>query len=121
MILVTGATGFLGSNLLLKLLYQNANTSLRAIYRSEESLQKAKNFFQYHNQSQTFDRIDWIQADILDIPKLSVAFEGVEFVYHCAALISFDPADEEKLRKTNIEGTANVVNYSFTSISFHNC
>jgi nucleoside-diphosphate-sugar epimerase len=32
-------------------------------------------------------------------------------VYHCAALISFDPKDEDILRKTNIEGTANIVNF----------
>ena len=32
-------------------------------------------------------------------------------MYHCAALISFDPKDEKQLRKTNIEGTANIVNF----------
>jgi nucleoside-diphosphate-sugar epimerase len=30
-------------------------------------------------------------------------------VYHSAALISFDPKNEDLLRKTNIEGTANIV------------
>jgi len=35
-------------------------------------------------------------------------------VFHCAALISFDPNDEELLRKTNIEGTANIVNLSLS-------
>jgi nucleoside-diphosphate-sugar epimerase len=32
-------------------------------------------------------------------------------VYHSAALISFDPKNENLLRKTNIEGTANIVNF----------
>jgi len=57
-----------------------------------------------------FDKIQWVKADILDISSLEIAFEQVTHVYHCAALISFDPKDEEQLRKTNIEGTANVVN-----------
>jgi nucleoside-diphosphate-sugar epimerase len=50
-------------------------------------------------------------ADILDIPSLENAFQNIDFVYHCAALISFDPKDEEVIRKTNIEGTANIVNF----------
>jgi nucleoside-diphosphate-sugar epimerase len=35
----------------------------------------------------------------------------VDYVYHCAGLISYDPNDEQQLRKTNIEGTANIVNF----------
>ena len=58
-----------------------------------------------------YNKIEWIQADILDIPALELAFTNIEYVYHCAALISFDPNYEEKLRKTNIEGTANIVNF----------
>jgi nucleoside-diphosphate-sugar epimerase len=58
-----------------------------------------------------FAKIEWIQADINDVPSLEAAFQNVDRVYHCAALISFDPADEKALRKTNIEGTANIVNF----------
>ena len=43
---------------------------------------------------------------------MEIAFTDIEYVYHCAALISFDPKDEDALRKTNIEGTANMVNFS---------
>jgi nucleoside-diphosphate-sugar epimerase len=35
---------------------------------------------------------------------------GITHVYHCAALVSYDPADRFSLLKINIEGTANVVN-----------
>ena len=38
------------------------------------------------------------------------AFDSVTHVYHCAAKISFNPAQYKTLRKTNIEGTATVVN-----------
>jgi thioester reductase-like protein len=36
--------------------------------------------------------------------------KGIDYVYS-AALISFDPKNENLLRKTNIEGTANIVNF----------
>ncbi len=109
MILVTGATGLVGSYLLLHLLENEKK--VRAIYRNSESLDKTKAFFKLQNKAHFFDSVEWMQADITDVPSLEKVFIGVKNVYHCAALISFDPKDEEKLRKTNIEGTANVVNF----------
>jgi dihydroflavonol-4-reductase len=108
MILVTGATGLVGSHLLVSLLQENYN--VKALYRNSKHIQKVKNIFAYKKQLELFDKINWVEGDITDIPSLNVAFENVTIVYHCAALISFDPKDEEKLRKVNIEGTANVVN-----------
>jgi dihydroflavonol-4-reductase len=109
MILVTGATGLVGSYLVLHLLENEEK--VRAIYRNSESLEKTKAFLKLQNKAHLFDSIEWINADITDVPSLEKVFIGVKKVYHCAALISFDPKDEEKLRKTNIEGTANVVNF----------
>jgi dihydroflavonol-4-reductase len=109
MILVTGGTGLVGAHLLLHLIENGEN--VRAIYRKLETIQKTKNLFSYYKKENLFKKIDWLQADILDIPSLEIAFENVEFVYHCAACISFDPKDEAIIRKTNIEGTANIVNF----------
>lgn len=108
MILVTGATGLVGSHLLISLLQEN--DSVKAMYRNSKHIEKVKNVFAHKKQLTLFDKINWIEADITDIPSLNIAFENVTTVYHCAALISFDPKDEEKLRKVNIEGTANIVN-----------
>ena len=112
MILVTGGTGLVGAHLLLHLVEQGENA--RAIYRSTTSIEKTKNLFSLYNKSHLFEKIEWMEADILDIPSLEIAFQNIEFVYHCAALISFDPKDEEAIRKTNIEGTANIVNFSLS-------
>ena len=109
MILVTGASGLVGSHLVLHLAEQGLMVS--AIYRSQEAIFKTKALFDMYNKVHLFDKITWISADINDIPALEIAFENIDFVYHCAAKISFDPRDEEKLRKTNIEGTANIVNF----------
>jgi len=108
MILVTGATGLVGSHLLVQLLQENEE--VKALFRSEKQIEKVKNVFSFHNQLELFDKINWVKGDITDIPSLEIAFENITHVYHCAALISFDPNDEEGLRKINIEGTANVVN-----------
>lgn len=110
MILVTGGTGLVGAHLLLHLIENGEN--VRAIYRSENNIQKTKSVFEYYQKAVLFEKINWIEADILDIPSLETAFVDITHVYHCAALISFDPKDEELLRKTNIEGTANMVNFS---------
>ena len=109
MILVTGGTGLVGAHLLLHLV-ENGD-AVRAIYRNAATIEKTKSLFSIYNKELLFEKVDWIQADIIDIPSLEIAFENVEYVYHCAALISFDPNDENLLRKINIEGTANIVNF----------
>jgi dihydroflavonol-4-reductase len=109
MILVTGGTGLVGAHLLLNLAENEA--VVHAIYREKSGIKKTKSLFQVYQKEALFSKIEWIQADIIDVPSLEIAFQHVEYVYHCAACISFDPNDEEKLRKTNIEGTANIVNF----------
>lgn len=109
MILVTGGTGLVGAHLLLHLL--DNGESVRAIYRNSVTIEKTKSLFDQHQKQHLFQQIDWMEADILDIPSLTLAFENIEYVYHCAAVISFDPKDENLMRKVNIEGTANIVNF----------
>ena len=115
MILVTGGTGLVGAHLLLHLLQDNA--SVRAIYREGSNLKQVENVFAYYTEkaSQLFDHIEWVLADINDIPALEIAFKDVDYVYHAAALISFDPKDYHKLKKTNALGTANIVNLSLSN------
>jgi len=101
MILVTGGTGLVGSHLITALIKQGK--TVRAIYRSaipvfEES-----------------DKAEWVKADILDILSLEDIMNGVEQVYHCAAIVSFNPKKAAQLNHTNIEGTANMVNASIAA------
>jgi len=110
MILVTGGTGLVGAHLLLHLIENGQD--VRAIYRNSNKIQKTKSVFELYKKAHLFEKINWLEADILDVPSLENAFIDIDHVYHCAALISFDPKDELALRKTNIEGTANMVNFS---------
>ena len=110
MILVTGGTGMVGAHLLLACVKKKHLT--RATYRYSESLEKVRTLFEKlaPEDPQCFDRVDWVQTHLNDLPKLDQAFEGVTQVYHCAAKVSLAQFHKEKLNKTNIEGTANIVN-----------
>lgn len=99
MILVTGATGFLGAELIHQLTGQG--TKLRALKREHSVIP---------DLIKDNPLIEWAVADINDLSTLDTAFEDIHQVYHCAAMISFDPKDKAKLLKVNIEGTSNVVN-----------
>lgn len=110
MILVTGGTGLVGSHLLFKL--TSNNTSVKAIYRRAHKLESVKKVFAYYTDDvdTLYNRIEWMEADLNDIPALNHAFQDVTHVYHCAAFVSFEPDKYHQLRKINIEGTANIVN-----------
>lgn len=99
MILITGATGLLGSYLA-KLLLQKGE-KVRAIRRKTSDLSLL---------GKHAGEIEWIEADVLDVLSLEEAMQGVQQVYHCAAVISFIPSEREYMLKVNIEGTANVMN-----------
>jgi len=115
MILVTGGTGLVGSHLLFKLVSSNEN--VRAIYRREKTLERVKHVFSYFSvdAEHLFNKIEWVEADINNIPKLQNAFKDVTHVYHCAAFVSFEPDKYLTLRKININGTANIVNLCITN------
>jgi nucleoside-diphosphate-sugar epimerase len=110
MILVTGGTGLVGAHLLYKL--ATTDKKVRAIYRNEHKLKNVKSVFSSYtkNHESVYNLIEWVEADILDIPSLTEAFKDISKVYHCAAFVSFEPDKYQLLRKTNITGTANIVN-----------
>jgi nucleoside-diphosphate-sugar epimerase len=115
MILVTGGTGLVGSHLLYQLSLEN--DTVKAIHRKNSDLEAVKNVFSYFSEDYEvlFKKIQWIEADIIDVTSLVLAFKNVTEVYHSAALVSFDPKDYLKMRKINIEGTSNIVNFCIDS------
>lgn len=102
MILVTGATGFLGAELVFQLLQTEA--MVRCIKRKNSVIPEKLTHFS--------TQIEWHPADILDYADLEDAFEGVTQVYHCAAMVSFDEKLKAKMLQVNAEGTSNIVNLS---------
>jgi nucleoside-diphosphate-sugar epimerase len=100
MILITGATGFLGAQLTKQLLVREHK--VRCIKRVSSVIPEVLK--PYQNQ------IDWVDADILDIADLIDAFEGITHVYHCAAYVSLNNYNEKEMMAINVDGTANIVN-----------
>ncbi|MEO1436913.1 MAG: NAD-dependent epimerase/dehydratase family protein [Bacteroidota bacterium] len=99
MILVTGGTGFVGSYLIRYLIDQGQ--PVRAIKRASSRLDLLGDYA---------DKVDWHTTDLLDLPGLEAAYENVNQVYHCGAMVSFHPKDQEMMDRVNVEGTANMVN-----------
>lgn len=94
-ILVTGAAGFVGKEVIRQLLEDGEK--VKAIYHS------APISISHHN-------LEVAQCDIMDVVALEEIMQGVTHVYHTAAIVSYDPKDKHNILKINIEGTANVVN-----------
>ncbi len=122
MILVTGATGLLGTHVLAEL--SKRGLQIRALKRSGSNLKLVEDIFTFYfgeDGKKRFEKIEWIEGDILDIVSLEKAIEGCHTVYHCAALVSFKRRDFKKLTKINKEGTANVVNICLAAKVDHLC
>lgn len=108
--LVTGGTGIVGAHVLDALLAQGR--SVRALLRKGSDTAIVKRILEHYHPdgAERFQRIQWVEGDLFDVGALHEAMQGVEHVYHCAAMVSFDPRDVRELLRTNVEGTANVVN-----------
>ncbi len=99
-IFVTGGTGYLGSYLLRYLVHQGY-TRIRALRRPTSKMDLV---------DEIADRIEWVEGDVLDYFLLEDCLRDAAVVYHCAAIVSFDPRDRRYMREVNVDGTANVVN-----------
>ncbi len=110
MILVLGGTGLVGSHLLAELTKKDEN--VRALKRPESDLLQVRKIFSYYgpDSEKRFDRIEWKDGDLLDSFSLHDAMEGVQELYHTAAVVSFNPGDKKEMIRANVDGTANVVN-----------
>ena len=98
-VFVTGASGLIGSALLLQLLEKNI--PVKALYHHQHSPLLTR---------EQAEKIEWIKGDVLDTGLLTDIMQQCKRIYHCAAVVSFHPSRREKMYQINVEGTANVVN-----------
>ena len=94
MIVVTGASGLVGGNLVRALLARGQ--SVRALV---------------HHDRRAIDGLDveTVSADLTDPSSLQQAFRGAEVVYHLASSISISTEKWEELERVNVTGTRNVI------------
>lgn len=108
--LVTGATGILGSHVVLELLRRNE--PITACRQKNSDVEQVRRLFEFYTADAEllFKKIKWVEVDILDLFSIDEALEGVSTVYHCAGLVSFHKKDRRRLTDINEKGTANLVN-----------
>ena len=105
--LITGATGMLGTHIMIELLKRGE--SVRALRRSQSDIAMVSHVFDFY-QSPHFSNIEWVDGDVLDMHSLIDAMIGCTRVFHCAAIVSYHPDDRQTMYAINVEGTENVIN-----------
>lgn len=100
MILVTGASGFLGQHLLTAL--SQRGEQVRALYLNQKERPEYAN-------------VSWFSCDLLDVIAVEEAMKDIDYVYNCAATVSFKPKDKNKLILDNVAMVENIVNAAVSS------
>src|SRR5437016_11938282 len=94
--LVTGATGFLGSRVVHRLHQQGE--PVRALVRATSDRRRLAGL-----------PVEYAEGDVTNRASIEKALDGVEVVYHAAALYELGTARPEYMERVNVGGTENVL------------
>ncbi len=92
-IFLTGGSGLLGSAILNNLL--DSDYEVWPLSRSDQAIETPSKL---------------IHGDLMDPVSYEDSLKGIQTIIHCAALISYDSRDREKLYKVNVQATRDLVN-----------
>lgn len=119
MIFITGCTGLVGSHLVAEIVSHQLSAvsfqsqspyHIKLLCRENSDLSLLHKVLKRYGINELPNFIEFVYGDILDYDILEEAMRGVDEVYHCAAVVSFDPSDKNSLMRVNVEGTKNMVN-----------
>jgi dihydroflavonol-4-reductase len=94
--MVTGATGFVGANLVRRLLERGFRVRVLARGGSDRRLLEGLD-------------LEYARGDVRDLASMETAFRACDVVFHAAAYVSMFVPDPSEMRRVNVEGTANVL------------
>ncbi len=98
MVLVTGASGFLGQHLVRYLSAQGK--AVRALYFNHPPKESLINL----------SGVDWRPCNLLDVFDIEECILGITQIYHCAAIVNFAPEKRTEMLHFNVESTINIIN-----------
>ena len=100
--LVTGATGFLGSRTAAALCARGdtvtSNAKVRVLVRTTSNRRRLEGL-----------DVEFAEGDVTDRASVEKALDGVEVVYHAAALYELGTGQPEYMERVNVGGTENVL------------
>ena len=111
MVFVTGSTGFLGAHLIYHLLSKGKH--VRALKRETGNLLLFNRIFSFYQSSPELlpGKLEWVDGELSNVGLLDeLISDNINEIYHAAAKVSFQPQDKTEMIRTNITGTANLVN-----------
>ncbi len=94
--LVTGATGFIGSRVLRRLIEKGAK--VRALVRKESNLENIEGL-----------PVEIVYGDLRNYSSLLNALDGCDFLFHVAADYRLWVPNPENMYRTNVHGTVNIM------------
>lgn len=95
--LVTGASGHIGNTLIRTLLEQRPSWQIRALVVPNDPALALDGL-----------AVEIVRGDVLDDASLDAAMQGVEIVFHLAAMITIRTTHDARVEQVNIEGPVNV-------------
>lgn len=104
-VLVTGATGFVGSHCVRRL--RADGHELRVLARTPAKVGPLMEKMGLDRQA--IAEIEVVQGDIIDADSVRRAVDGCDAVVHTAAVVATDPTREEEMDRTNLAGATNVL------------
>jgi nucleoside-diphosphate-sugar epimerase len=105
---VTGATGLIGSHLVLRLMEENMPVT--ALFRNEKGKSEVFDLFRFYGKENLFQQVQWVKGDVEDADDMYELTEGMHTVFHCAAIVSYHKKEASRMLEVNINGTKNIVN-----------
>lgn len=107
-IAVTGGTGLIGSHLVAELLKRGCRVKL--LVRDMRRVGQLHKTLSRMEADSYFGRIEFYETELNNPHTLAAALTDMEVVFHCAALVTFDPERADEVVLVNTEITTHVVN-----------
>jgi len=95
-VLITGATGFLGSHIARKLVEKGEDVKI--LLRKTSRTENIENI-----------KAERVYGDVTDLQSLENAIKGCDALYHIAGFVSFRKKDHQKMQDINVGGTVNAM------------